>query len=372
MSQPDEAAPPVLATVRAGVGMLTLNRPASINALDHQMVTLMSEALDQWAGDDGVRVVVIAGAGERGLCAGGDIVAIHRDAAALRGAADEDVAASASAAFWRDEYRLNADLAEYPKPLVAIMDGIVMGGGVGISAHANTRIVTDRTRLAMPEVGIGLVPDVGGTWLLSRIPDQLGTYAALTSVHLSGADAIALGLADHYVPADKLDRMTAALAERSIDDVLAEFGEEPPASALAAQRDWIAEVFAGDTVAGIVEACRATGRPDAEKAAETISGKSPTALAVTLAALRAGAAESSLREALRREYRTSVRCLAHPDLAEGIRAQVIDKDRTPAWQPAGLDQLTGGEAATFLAPLPDGLELTYPGTDLTTEETADV
>ncbi|GAA3955122.1 enoyl-CoA hydratase/isomerase family protein [Gordonia caeni] len=360
MSRPNEVEPPVLAAVRGGLGTLTLNRPASINALDHEMVALMTAALHEWAVDPGVRAVVVDGAGDRGLCAGGDIVAIHRDAAALQGADDEAVTDSASAAFWRDEYRMNADIAEYPKPYVAIMDGIVMGGGVGISGHANTRIVTDRTRLAMPEVGIGLVPDVGGTRLLSQVPDQLGTYAALTSVHLRGADAMALGLADHYVPADRLDEFRAALAERPVDEALAEHAVTPPPSALAAQRDWIAEVFAADTVAEIVENCRATGRPEAVKAAETIAGKSPTALTVTLAALRAAATERSLREALRREYRTSIRCVAHPDLAEGIRAQVIDKDRNPAWQPGRLDQLTGDEAAAFLAPLPAGLELTYP------------
>ena len=360
MSRPNEVEPPVLAAVRGGVGTLTLNRPASINALDHEMVARMSAVLQQWAADPGVRAVVVAGAGERGLCAGGDVVAIHRDAAALAGAGDEALTGSASAAFWRDEYRMNADIAEYPKPYVAIMDGIVMGGGVGISGHANTRIVTDRTRLAMPEVGIGLVPDVGGTWLLSQVPDQLGTFAALTSVHLRGADAIALGLADHYVPADRLDEFRAALAERALDEALAEFAVTPPVSELAAQRDWIAGAFAADTVAQIVENCRAAGRPEADEAADTIAGKSPTALAVTLAALHAAATEGSLREALRREYRTSVRCLAHPDLAEGIRAQVIDKDRTPAWRPAGLDRLTGDEAAAFLAPLPAGRELTYP------------
>ena len=173
--------PPVIATVEHGVGTLTLNRPKAINALNHEMVGLISTALTRWAADPDVSTVVVTGAGERGLCAGGDILAIHRDASDLEGAGDVAATLSASAQFWRDEYRLNAAIADYPKPYVALMDGIVMGGGVGISGHGNTRVVTDRTRLAMPEVGIGLVPDVGGTRLLAQAPDELGTYAALRS-----------------------------------------------------------------------------------------------------------------------------------------------------------------------------------------------
>lgn len=357
MPAPDHDQPKVIAEATEGIGSLTLNRPSSINALDHDMVGLMAAKLAEWADDPQIRAVVIAGAGTRGLCAGGDIVAIHRDAAALAGTDDAAATASGSAEFWRDEYRMNADIAEYPKPYIALMDGIVMGGGVGISAHANTRVVTDRTRLAMPEVGIGLVPDVGGTWLLSRIPDELGTYVALTSAPLNGADAIALGVADHYVPADRLDGFRAALATGTVEQALADFATPPPASALAAQREWIAEAFAADSVREIVANCRRAGRDDV---ADTIESKSPTALAVTLAALRAAAGESSLREALVREYRTSVRCLQHPDLAEGIRAQVIDKDRTPSWQPSSLDDVTAEAVARFAAPLAADLELTYP------------
>lgn len=353
---------PVTADVVDGVGELTLNRPESINALDAEMVEIMAAALRRWVEDDAVRAVVVSGAGLRGLCAGGDIVAIHRDAAALRGADDAALAACDSAAFWRAEYRMNAEIADYPKPYVAIMDGIVMGGGVGISGHGNTRIVTDRTRLAMPEVGIGLVPDVGGTWLLAQLPDELGTYVALTSVHLNGADAIALGLADHYVPADRLDDFRAAVGAGTVDQALAAFAVEPPASDLAAERDWIAQVFAADSVEEIVAGCRELGTEQAQRAAEKIATKSPTALAVTLGALRVARTESSLREALRREYRTSLRCLAHPDLAEGIRAQVIDKDRNPQWAPRA-------DVAAFTAPLAPELELTF---DTATQENIDV
>lgn len=343
--------PAVIAAVSGRAGVITLNRPRSINALDHEMVRLMDAALVAWADDPAVETVVVRGAGDRGLCAGGDIVAIHADAKALAGAGDEAAAASASAAFWRDEYVMNARIGDYPKPYVAIMDGIVMGGGVGISGHANTRIVTDRTRLAMPEVGIGLVPDVGGTWLLSHVADQLGTYAALTTTHLRGGDVIALGLADHYIPTARLDAFVDALAGRPVDEAVGEYAQEAPASEVAAGREWIATAFAADSIAQIVENCVAVATPEGFATAEAIEGKSPAALAATLTALRSAAGDASLRDALVREYRTSLRCLQHPDLAEGIRAQVIDKDRTPRWQSGRPN------AGAFVAPLPDHLEL---------------
>ncbi|GAA4642440.1 3-hydroxyisobutyryl-CoA hydrolase [Gordonia humi] len=345
--------PAVITTVTGRAGVITLNRPRSINALDHEMCKLMDAALVAWADDDAIDLVIVRGAGDRGLCAGGDIVAIHTDAKALSGAGDEAAAASASAAFWRDEYVMNARIGDYPKPYVAIMDGIVMGGGVGVSGHASHRIVTDKTRFAMPEVGIGLVPDVGGTWLLSRVPDELGTYAALTTTHLRGGDVIALGLADHFVPSDRLDAFVDALTQRPLDEVLAEFSETAPESDVAAGREWIAKAFAADTVAEILENCVAAGTADGFTTAETIEGKSPAALAAALAALRAAADDGSLRESLTREYRSSLRCLQHPDLAEGIRAQVIDKDRNPQWQTGPVD------ADSFLAPLPAHLELKF-------------
>ncbi|MEE4021926.1 enoyl-CoA hydratase/isomerase family protein [Gordonia sp. PKS22-38] len=350
--------PSVVSAIDAGVATLTLNRPKSINALDQSMVTVMDEMLRDWAADPQVNAVVLTGAGERGLCAGGDIVAIHRDASALSGGAadDSEAAASPSAAFWRDEYRLNADIARYPKPYVAIMDGIVMGGGVGISAHANTRIVTDRTRLAMPEVGIGFVPDVGGTHLLARVPDNLGIYAGLTAGQLSGADAIALGLADHYIPADDLDAFRQAIGETSLDEAIAKYAQQPPESTIAAQRDWIREAFSAETVGEIIDRCRAVGTEEADKAAATIAGKSPLALAVALRSLRDET--PSLVETLKREYRVSLRSLLNPDMAEGIRAQVIDKDRNPAWRHTGHSAVTSAEVDAFFAPLSDGMELT--------------
>ncbi|MDL9938634.1 enoyl-CoA hydratase/isomerase family protein [Gordonia sp. ABSL1-1] len=361
--------PSVLAERNGSAAYLVLNRPKSINALDHEMALAMAAKLAEWAADDAVEAVVLSGAGERGLCAGGDIVAIHRDASAISGAGgaggDEAAQNSPSGRFWWDEYRLNADIASYPKPYVALMDGIVMGGGVGISAHANTRIVTDRTRLAMPEVGIGFVPDVGGTHLLSRVPDNLGTYAGLTAGSLSGADAIALGLADHYVLAESLDAFRTAIGTDGLRAALDRYATTPPESKIAAQREWISKVFAADTVAEIIEGARAVGTSEADKVADTIAAKSPTALAVTLRSLRAAAGDESLRQTLVREYRVSLRCLEHPDMAEGIRAQVIDKDRNPAWAQA----VSEADIERFFAPLDNDLVFDDPVLD---DRTADV
>lgn len=348
---------PSVLTERIGsAAYLVLNRPKSINALDHEMALEMARLLDEWAADDSVDVVVVSGAGDRGLCAGGDIVAIHRDAAALSGdpaAGDDQAEQSPSAKFWFDEYRLNAEIARFPKPYVALMDGIVMGGGVGISAHGNTRVVTDRTRLAMPEVGIGFVPDVGGTHLLSRVPDNLGRYAGLTANPLKGADAVALGLADHFVPADRLDDFRTAIGTNGLASALDEFTTAPPASPLTEQADWISKAFAAETVPEIVDALRAVGTPEADKVADAVAAKSPTATAVTLRSLQHAAGDDSLEETLTREYRVSLRCLLHPDMAEGIRAQVIDKDRNPAW----AQNVSSGDIDKFFDPLPH--ELTF-------------
>ncbi|GAC57163.1 enoyl-CoA hydratase/isomerase family protein [Gordonia hirsuta DSM 44140 = NBRC 16056] len=347
----------VIVEVDGRAGRLTLNRPRAINALDHQMVQVMARALDEWEHDPQVQTVVITGAGERGLCAGGDIVAIHRDAAALAGNDDDAAAAAtASAEFWRDEYRLNARLADYPKPILAVMDGIVMGGGVGISGHVSHRIATERTRLAMPEVGIGLVPDVGGTWLLSRLDDELGTYAALTSKNLSGADVLALGLATAYVPTQSLPGLLSALAQQPVDEALTAHAEAAPESALAGLAPQIAHAFAGDDIAQIVDRLTGSDVPELDKAATAIAGGSPMALAVTLHALRAARSDRSLRESLHREYRTSLRCLQYPDLAEGIRAKVIDKDGQPQWARTA-DQISPADVESFTRALPDGLEL---------------
>ncbi|MBM7457420.1 enoyl-CoA hydratase/isomerase family protein [Rhodococcus coprophilus] len=334
--------PEVLIEAKNGLGHITLNRPKAINALNHDMVRVMAEALTEWVADDSVRAVVVRGAGERGLCAGGDIVSIYHDA--------RD-GGTGSQEFWRDEYILNAAIGRYPKPYVAIMDGIVMGGGVGISAHGNVRIVTERSSIAMPETGIGFIPDVGGTYLLSRTPGEIGTHIALTTGRMKAGDAIALGFADHFVPSDALDKFVAALETGSVDDALAEYSRPAPESTLLAQRDWIDAAYSADTVEEIVERLRNSDVDEARSTAEQILAKSPVALKVTLRSLRHARTLGSLEEVLNEEFRVSSASLKSHDLVEGIRAQVVDKDRNPQWSPATLTDVTDADIDAYFQPL---------------------
>jgi len=331
----------VLARVDGAVGFLTLNRPKALNSLTHTMVAAMDATLAAWAQDDAVRAVVVAGAGERGLCAGGDVVAIYHSAKA--GGAE-------ARRFWFDEYRLNARIGRYPKPYVALMDGIVMGGGVGVSAHGSVRVVTEKSKIAMPEVGIGFIPDVGGTFLLSRAPGLLGLHAGLTGAPFSGADAIALGFADHYVPHDDLEAFTAAVAGAGVEQAVGAHAQEPPPSQLAAQREWIDRCYAGETIPDIVAALRGHDEGPANDAANLIATRSPVALAVTLAAVRRAAKLDTLEEVLAQEYRVSCASLRSHDLVEGIRAQLVDKDRKPQWSPSSLAAVTDDDVQRYFAP----------------------
>jgi len=335
---PDE----VLVERVGGLGRLTLNRPRAINALNHAMVRTLATALDEWRGDDAVRTVLLTGAGDRGLCAGGDIVAIYR---AVLDGRDEAVR------FWADEYRLDAEIARYSTPYVALMDGLVLGGGIGLSAHGGIRVVTERTRVGMPEVSIGFFPDVGGTYLLARAPGQLGTHLGLTGGTASGADAIAIGLADHFVPSARLGELTAALETRDAAEAIAEFAVAPPASELVAQRDWIDELYAGEDAETIVERLAASTDPAAREAAATIRTKSPTSVALTLAGLRRAAALPSLEAALDQDFRIATRISRGAEVIEGIRAQVIDKDRAPRWSPASLAEVSPAVIEQYFAPL---------------------
>jgi enoyl-CoA hydratase len=339
----------VLSRVDSGVGLITLNRPKAINSLNQRMVDALGAVLTRWESDDAVRAVVLSGAGERGLCAGGDVVAVY-DSARKDGV---DVRR-----FWRDEYLLNGQIGRFGKPYVSLMDGIVMGGGVGVSAHANTRVVTDTSKVAMPEVGIGFVPDVGGAFLLSRAPGVLGLHAALTGAPFSGSDAIAMGFADHYVPHGELDAFTAAIVADGVESALARHAVEPPPSALAAQRDWIDECFSGDTVQDIVSALRAHKGPGAEparEAADLIATRSPIAVSVALRAVRRAAKLETLEDVLIQDYRVSSASARSHDLVEGIRAQIIDKDRNPKWSPATLAAVTAADVDAYFKPLEDDL-----------------
>lgn len=258
--------------------------------------------------------------------------------------------------FFRDEYVLNAQIARFPKPYVALMDGIVMGGGVGVGGHANIRIVTDTSKVAMPEVGIGFIPDVGGTYLLSRAPGQLGLHAALTGAPFSGADAIALGFADHYVPHDRLEKFTKAIIDSDIATALAVHGTNAPSSDLLAQRNWIDECYGGESVADIVAALQARGDERARAAADQILTRSPIALSVTLAAVRRARELPSLEAVLTQEYRVSSQSVRSHDLVEGIRAQLVDKDRNPQWVPKTLAEVTKADVEEFFQPVSDDLE----------------
>lgn len=335
---------------RGRLAVITLNRPKAVNALNAGMVAAILEQLTAWADDDGVATVLVHGAGERGLCAGGDIVAIYRD---ILGGGTE------TAEFWQTEYRLNSLIAAYPKPYVAFMDGLVLGGGVGISAHGSVRVVTERTRTGMPETTIGFAPDVGGTWLLARSPGETGTHAALTGAHLTGADALFLGLADHFVPSESLPELAAALENESAEAAVVRFARNPPPSGLESQRDWIDAAYASEDAEDIVRRLRTMGgAPDGELAAEaagaaaSIEAKSPTSVKVTLASLRR-AKGLTLDQALAQEYRVGLRFLVAPDFREGIRAQVVDKDRTPQWKPATLHEVHAADVERFFAPLGD-------------------
>jgi enoyl-CoA hydratase len=340
--------PEILTRVENGVGLMTLNRPKAINSLNHSMIGTMAEALSAWSGDPTIRAVVLDGAGERGLCAGGDVIALYHSARA--GGAE-------ARKFWFDEYRLISVIGNYPKPYVALMDGIVMGGGVGVGAHGNVRVVTDTTKMAMPEVGIGYVPDVGGTYLLSRAPGRLGLHAALTGAAFTGADAIALGFADHFVAHMELTDFTRDIVEHDVDIALRRHAVEPSTSQLAGQRHWIDECYSGDTVADIVAELRGHDAGPANDVANVIAGRSPIALAVTLESVRRAAKLDTLEDILVQEYRVSCASARSHDFVEGIRAQLVDKDRNPKWSPASLSAVKAADVEAYFTPADPDLTL---------------
>ncbi|MDI3329362.1 MAG: enoyl-CoA hydratase/isomerase family protein [Micrococcus sp.] len=340
---PAQPAEPEVIVRRAGhLGHLILNRPRALNAITPAMVDTVREALAAWREDDGVRTVLVSGAGERGLCAGGDIVNLHRTVTEGHPeGADE---------FFDIEYTMNGEIADYPKPFVAFMDGIVLGGGVGISAHGSHRVVTERTRLGMPETGIGFFPDVGGSWLLSRAPSGFGTHMALTSQHVTGADALALGFADHFVPSDALADLSRALETREADEAIAAVATAAPPAPLLEHRRWIESAYAAATAEEIVSALEAAGDPAAAEAAAQIRAKSPTSVKVTLELVRRAARMASVHEVLDQDRRVAYHLIRSDDMSEGIRAQLVDKDRNPRWNPASLDEVRDEDVAAVFAP----------------------
>ncbi|KFF59328.1 3-hydroxyisobutyryl-CoA hydrolase [Cryobacterium sp. MLB-32] len=354
MTAAQEPEPEVLVRREGGIGHLILNRPKAMNALTHGMMMTIGRTLTEWATDDAVHAVLLTGAGERALCAGGDIVAIYRDTVA---------GGTGTETFWAGEYPVNLQIARYPKPFIAVMDGLVLGGGVGVSAHAAVRIVTERTKVGMPETAIGFVPDVGGTYLFSRSPGELGTHLALTAGTATGADAIMLGLADRFMPSENLPALVRALEQMShVDDLPATLDsvtETPPPAPLLASVAWIDACYSAPTAELIVANLQQSTSADARATADAILAKSPTAVKVTLESLRRARQLPSLEAVLEQEFRVSIHSLKRPDFREGIRAMVIDKDRTPQWSPGTLEDVSDDEVASHFTDLgPDELRLT--------------
>jgi enoyl-CoA hydratase len=341
----------VLIRRQGRAGCITMNRPQALNALTQAMLGPIWHALLDWQDDSGIELVVLDGSGERALCAGGDVRALYHSRSQGSGAAQ---------AFWREEYRLNALIGRYAKPYVAIQDGIVMGGGIGLSGHARHRVVTERSRLAMPETGIGLIPDVGGTWLLARAPGEVGLYLGLTGAEMDAADALHARFADTFVPAHRLAELRARFIDPMggpVADVLEAFAQSAGQSRLAERSAEIDRIFANGSVETIVAALE---RSQLEWSAHTLAAlaqKSPKALKLTYAAIRQARRLPCLEAALDVEFRLAVRLFEDGEFPEGVRALIVDKDRKPAWSPPGLADVSDALVQRYLAPLPAAEEL---------------
>ncbi|MCX7318872.1 MAG: enoyl-CoA hydratase/isomerase family protein [Hyphomicrobiales bacterium] len=338
----------LIARREGAAGILRLNRPKALNALTLDMTRAIVAALDAFETDPSVAVVILEGAGERGLCAGGDIRGLYESA---------KVKGDLGKVFWREEYILNARIAKFPKPYVAYMDGFVMGGGVGLAGHASHRIVTEKTRMAMPEVGLGFFPDVGGTWLLSRAAGELGTYYGLTGQTANGPDALAAGMADVLIDSSQWPVLREALTKlapgsdaTAVMTRLKGFSASEQTGPVTAQRMLIDRAFAHDDVEAIVAALKQDGSDFAQATLQAIADKSPRGLKVTLKLLRLARASTSLEQCLSREYLAALEVFDSADFVEGVRAAIIDKDRNPKWQPPTLQGVTPEIVARYLAP----------------------
>lgn len=348
--------------VRGHLGIITLNRPEALNSLTRLMCESIRIQLQDWAEDAEVAQVLIRGAGDRGLCAGGDVASVYWEMVERQ---DQDggpllpegapifAADFPSEEFFAVEYAMNLTIAEYSKPYIALMDGVVLGGGIGVSAHGSHRIVTERSRIGMPETTIGFAPDVGGTHLLARAPGELGVHAGVTGIHLSASDAIHLGLADTFVTSNMLDDLTQALSEQPVDEVLPHFVQQPEPSALA-QAHWINEVYKHDDVVDVLAAMDelAAEVPEAGEAATLLRSKSPSMVKVAFEAIRRAGA-LTLEEALTQEYTVTMYALRSHDFREGIRAQLIDKDRSPKWNPATFGAVDDQLVNQYFVPVPN-------------------
>jgi enoyl-CoA hydratase len=335
----------VIVRMEGAVGRLTLNRPQALGALTTNMCRLMIDALLAWRDDGRIEAVLIDHAGERGFCAGGDIRALADSVAG------DGVAARA---FFFIEYRLDHLIFTYPKPVITVMDGVTMGGGVGISWPAAYRIVTERTLFAMPETGIGLFPDVGGSWFLPRLHGGAGAWLALTGARLKAAGCEILGIATDVVPAARLPDLKAAIVSEpgAIETILTELESDPGRSEMIEHHDEIDRLFGGESVEGICAALEADGSEWAASQLAIMRTKSPLSLKTALRQIRAGAAMTDFSEALAMEMRIATRIVAAHDFTEGVRAVILDKDNTPRWDPATLDGVTDAMLDAVFAPLP--------------------
>jgi len=318
------------------LGRILLNRPRVINVLNSQMVSSVLAQLESWAQDDSVAAVSIQGAGERGLCAGGDVRA--QRTMSIDGSADP-------VDFWVREYQMNATIASYPKPFVAFMDGIVMGGGVGISAHGSLRLVTERTRIAMPETAIGFSPDVGSLFLLSRAPGELGTHLAMTGLSIGGADAVSCGLADALVDSSQIPELITRLAAgESLD---AGVGDVAAVGDLAAEGGWIASCYTGDDPVAILKALQEHPAAGARHSAEVLRTRSPLAVCVALEAIRRAGRMETLAQVLDQDLSLGGAFAGSADFLEGVRALLVDRDNAPRWRHGSLEEVAAADVAAM-------------------------
>lgn len=334
--------------VSGHAGRITLRRPGALNALSPEMSVRIENALLEWADDPRVALVVIDAEGEKAFCAGGDIADIH----AQGRAGNLDFARD----FWRQEYRMNLLIARYSKPVISLMQGFTMGGGVGLGCHAAHRVVCESSKIAMPECAIGLVPDVGGSWLLARAPGHCGEYLGLTGGRMGPADAIHAGFADHFVPSERWEALTAALEETGTLEPLKANVLAPGPSTLAVDQGRIDALFARADINGIMSALRAAPAEDGfeARALEAIGRASPLSIAAALELVRRSREAGGLAEALTLEFRATTRLLEDGDFLEGIRAMIVDKDRTPNWSHARPEDVDSARIEALLSPLPEG------------------